>query len=224
MMYCTIGEAFDNPLEQNKKEQYKEHNMNKRKESIIKSVEDSHYKKNIMPSFFTAQGDISSEGPYFGTTISELKSQEEKLSFDDSLLDDVDDVDDVSLLIKNKKKEYSHNECINKFINNIIDDKSDFLSLVSTKDDIYDHIKQCKYCRTEINMRLKNFYNSKDNKTKQESGNKPKSIEKFNVLSNKFMGYEYREVFIVILAGIIIIFILDLLVRIGRKTIKLDNK
>ena len=86
MIYCAVDEAFDNnPLRRQvseydnnnkiKKEEITPPNSNNGPEGIIQ------YPNNF-PSFFTAQGDFSSAGPYYGTTISELKERALELFYD----------------------------------------------------------------------------------------------------------------------------------------------
>lgn len=67
--------------------------------------------------------------------------------------------------------------------------------------DMYDHIKKCKICKEMI--RNKN------------SKKEPIIIEGFSILDNP----EYKKMVIIILLGLFLIIIVDLFVRIGRKTI-----
>ena len=93
--------------------------------------------------------------------------------------------------------------------------------------DVYDHLQKCKYCRSQINQKMKQSYAV--NAVNTVNGINPvKKVESFNTdsvynsIKNTFCGYEFREIIIIILVGIIIIFILDLFVKIGRKTNKFD--
>ena len=166
-----------------------------------------------------------------GTLISDLQEKDNN-SFDESLsyLDSKytsgignDSLSDLYESEKKGKKIYTHKYYIDKFVNNIIndkDEKSDIMSLASSiEGTIYAHIKSCKYCRSKINERLKNHYKKikKKNKVKKNDSILENfgSIDKFEIL-----GYEIKDIILIMMLGIIIIFVLDLFVKIGRKTIK----
>lgn len=165
------------------------------------------------PPFMTAQGDFSKQGPYFGTHIDDIKRAKQDISYLDedslSLLDTPN-----SIKKKDKKKKKDHNFYITQFLQSIVDD----ISMASSEDDdIYDHIKKCKYCRSEIGKRMKEKYTS-DPFTETNF----ETTETFlpNITNNfpkKIIGYEITEIVIIIIVGIVIIFILDLLVRIGMR-------
>ena len=121
-------------------------------------------------------------------------------------------------------KKISHKYCINKFVNSITNDDSDMFSLVSSQDDdIYDHIKSCKYCRTKINVKIKvyylqklnkkrsryskrydnyhdNYYNNYDNYDNYKHKYRHRSMSKRSPTS--FLGYESQDI---IVTGVIII-------------------
>ena len=67
---------------------------------------------------------------------------------------------DISFLHKNninKKSVHRHDYYIKKFVQQIVDD--DMMSMTSSQDSaIYDHIKKCKYCKSQINAKLKQHY------------------------------------------------------------------
>ena len=111
---------------------------------------------------------------------------------------------------KSKKIKHGHQYYINKFINRLQNDDD---SVESSQDDgIYDHIKCCKYCRMQINCKLKmNLTNSpKEDKNKIVN-------EHFNFDDNKIFGYDLKEILLIIVAGIIIICVIDLIVKLSRK-------
>jgi hypothetical protein len=224
---------------------------------------------NFRQKFFTAQGDleknpyhenINKQYSEQGTTISELKRSKknndslygDSLSFLDSNYSDnlISDLDSQSYIedtvvdetmynndIKNKMK-HAHQYYIKKFIQGIIDE--DLISLTSSQDNnVYDHIKECKYCKSQINMKMKQYYISHDKNNKDEliipqSKNNEllkkqsendiddkfykKNLSKF--FSQTFVGYDIKEIIIIIIIGLCIIFILDMFVRIGKKTNK----
>ena len=81
------------------------------------------------------------------------------------------------------------------------------------------HIKSCKYCKSKIKEKL-NSNNVKQEITNVVENNSPmKFLEHFDGNINIF-GYNLKELIIIIMAGIILVFVLDLLVKIGRRTKK----
>lgn len=254
-MYCAVEEAFNNPLSQQIKNYENEIQNrsfnNDNNNNFRRSSEPSFFTDK--PSFFTAQGDYNNK--QCGTRISDIHKSMNQDSFDDSFLfsesdSDIDtiqtlnssisiptissDKTEVPKILKEKPKEgkknkHSHEYFIKKFIQSIIDTDIDMLSLTSSQDDeIYGHIKKCKYCRSKINTKMMKYYNDKNkpivnvknnsiNKTNKEVPNL-RSSEKTK--HNSLINNEIKEIIIVILVGIIIIFVLDLFVKIGRRTNK----
>ncbi len=202
---------------------------------------------NICPAFFTAQGNYSTQGPYAPKTVAQLKENKDKNinknkdkhknkhknnncdgdSF--SLLDSefsTDSLFDPSILqMKNqKKKKMSHEYYIEKIIKSLLennkslddnksleDNKSLDKSLEdhssdSTNLDVYAHVKSCKLCKNKINKRMKEYF-------KPEINLKEENKESINLE----LGYDLKEILIIVLAGIVLIFILDLLVKIGKR-------
>lgn len=197
-----------------------------------------------------------------GTKISDLKSRDESaVSIPDSSYSDTfrdtqnSSYEDMKMGLRepcNPKfqiQKYPHNYYINKFIDMMMED-SDNNSMVTSKENIstnvsnndnnyqiYDHIQKCKYCRVQINQKIKQHYNNKYNlhpsvNKQHKQHNKKSILESFNPINTiketfssqeLYLGYELKEIVIIILVGIIIIFILDLFVKIGKKTTKLDN-
>ncbi len=209
MMYCAMDEAFQPEATNNN---YPNNTFNEKPYNYLKQ----------QPSFFTAQGDLS------GTNISDLKSagKNDGVSILDSAT--MSDFYTEDYLDSEYKKTRSHNYYIDKFIKSITDDMSDIISIMSSHDnDTYEHIRTCKYCRTQIKNKMKEIILDEE-----EYKTDKKVVEKFNNNKSKnsisdglssisgSLGYELKEILIIILVGIILIFILDLLVKIGRKTNK----
>lgn len=210
MMYCGVDEAFNT--------QINKPIINKR------NIEDG-----LAPPLFTAQGDLSNEGGYFdsagGTPLSEIRRQiYEPSIYDDSLsLLDSQSSDSGHIFNQEFNQEFkqpvtqgkpkvqikrSHNYYIKKFMLGFIDDGS--LSMSSTQDnDVYDHIKSCKYCRSQINKKMKKHYSKSKNQ-------KNDIVETFTADKPTICGYDLKEILVVILIGIVLIFLLDLFVKIGK--------
>ena len=243
MEYCSYNEAFGNPYDQQIKEYNRKNNNIRNKRNLLrKSVEDYQKKYKLSPpheindtdiyhSYFNAQGDLdrnlypSNADLYrfnmldqemnrqrMGTKISDLRKNEmadkrmekKEPSLSSMSLDSLAETNsDVEELVK--KPKYSHNYYIKKFLQDISDD-GDTLSLTSSQDDVvYEHIKKCKYCKTQINKNLK-----------QQIQKKPESVIYPKILPTTILGYDIKEIIIIILVGICLIFVLDLFVKIGK--------
>ena len=249
-MYCAVEEAFDNPLRQQMQRINRENKINNHKASLTRGIENFQQKNGLTPPhiiegyineriyptadlpFFTTQGDYNidldsdqSINTIKGTTLSELQRQEDDSFFDDSnsLLDS-----NYSDLLANNESEskakLGHNFCINKFLKSIADDRSDIISLASSQDgQVYDHIRSCKYCRNQINQKMKKIYQNKTegfSQTEQQQEISKQTNQPSLDLPDKIFGYKVKEIIIIITVSIMLIFILDLLVRVGRKTMK----
>ena len=168
-MYCGVNEAYTNNNDNHLGgfDNYSDIDIHNHFSDNYKQYND------IIPAYFTAQGDMSSKR---GTSITDLKH---KTADSDSILSDSD------FSIDSAKSTYD----------------TDNSSLFS----------------------LKTLESSKSHKSKCPN-NIPKvskdvgQIETFKeYFDTKNLGYTVKELLIIILAGIILIFILDLLVRIGKK-------
>lgn len=165
------------------------------------------------------QGDMNIAGPYFGTSVAELKRREEQKMTD--VAEDVDEtfsdlsLDNVSL----PRRQLSHKYCINKFIQTMFE-TDDIMSIGSSDDsDVYMHVKRCKYCKNEINKRMRHRERMIEPENDKMTVGKPRSgLEKLTIEGlQEEVGYDLKEVLFIVLAGIVLIFLLDLLVKIGRK-------
>ena len=249
-MYCAVSEAYNgeptNRLDGYDRQLYNTNNNNNNN-IIMPDTFDNYsdidvsqkYNGNeynqmdqeLYPAFFTAQGDYSTQGPYYGTTINELKG--ENISMDDSLSILDSDYSDDSLfdpsIMKNMKnmknnksqpkKKIDHDYYINKTIKSLIEDQdsNSLSSLASSQNNyIYHHVRSCKYCKDKINEKMKEHFKPEISKSIQKNNNnKPSDIKEYFDMTN--LGYDFKEILIIILAGIVLVFILDLLVKIGKR-------
>jgi hypothetical protein len=183
--------------------------------------------------------------------LDDVFSSDDSLSFLDSdcslspqqleyLSDDIDN--DYYRKPKNKQP-INHEYYITKFMRTILDDtmsngiesmngssNSTNGALNSASSDVYDHVKSCKYCRSKISKKIKAYYSTEATakSTAQSSILGLTNIEgftdgKLSIPKNILLGYELKEIIIIIIVGIILIFVLDLFVKIGRKTLKLKK-
>lgn len=217
MNFCAVNEAFDH--------ERKNQNPNNIVEGFdnYNNLDVTAISNNIFPAFFTAQGDYNTKGPYFGTDVKDLRKdnnasyipeESEGILFTDKLSEE-------SMLpmpkmpkIPKIPKKLSHSYCINKMVKSLVED-SDTYSMISSDNgdngSVYNHVKKCKYCKSKINEKLKNTCNTQPLIQKCNDDN---IIEYFDI---QHIGYNLKEVLIIILAGIVLVFILDLLVKIGKK-------
>jgi hypothetical protein len=88
-------------------------------------------------------------------------------------------------------------------------------------------VRKCKYWRLEVKKRMRLHYindinnpynNDINNKIVKANNVKEKDI--YDYLPSSIIGYDIKEIIVIIIIGICLIFILDLFVRIGRKTMK----
>ena len=210
-MYCAINEAYNGEEETSRLD---DHPINNNK--IIMPDSDPE----IYPAFFTAQGDYSTQGPYYGTTINDLKEGDTMNDMDSFSLPDSEYTNE-SLILKdnkkpNKKKEKTkvvdHEYYIDKTIKSLLEDQDShsLSSLASSQNNhVYQHVKSCKYCKSKINEKMKEHFQPE---VKKE--HKKDTVEYFDMNN---LGYDLKEIFIIILAGIVLVFILDLLVKIGKR-------
>lgn len=233
MNYCAVGEAFDNSFK-NQIVEYERNNKNDNKNDqdqdnnivppgtfdTYNEVETGNI-KDIYPAFFTAQGDYSKKGPYYeGTSISDLKNVQpedsENLSFLDSTMSD--NSTKIPKSIDQENKVIDHYYCINKIVKDIINEQDTFSMGSSENSALYQHVKTCKICKRKINEKLRNHYKDLNQPIQNNQIIKPKEeqIEYFN-FNVPNLGYNLKEILVIILGGIILIFILDLLVKIGKK-------
>lgn len=239
-MFCSINEAYNKPDREyiNNKTNNNNDNTNNKVEHDLDNNTASCNKipQQAINSFFNAQGDMdynpytcnpalaelktlnkmyknnknkNNKNLYAGTMVSDLINEHGNDSL--SLLDSSTNLSIRNKKTKNKKVNHKidHEYHIKKFIQQFIDD-TDVMSMTSSQDDIlYEHVKKCKYCKSQVATKLKNYYCKKN-----------KSVESFkplSILPKKIIGYSVKEIIIVILIGICIIFLLDLFVKIGKK-------
>jgi hypothetical protein len=188
MMYSTVYEAFDNPTKKDNILQEVSENQNKFNNNNNNPKEPTPLDvPQHAPGFFTAQGNL------YGTSINDLHNN-----------DSEDDSFSLPSILSNStehNKKFSHEYCVSNFVNSITKDDS------SNIGSVYDHIKNCKQCRDQIRQNIKQQIEQKK--------------EKFTVKGEQqvptFFGYDLKEIALIVIAGIILICILDLIVKVGRK-------
>jgi len=269
MLYCNVDEAFDNSFKR-KINKFDKKSKNYRQNQCANTLLDQPFDNynqiqvnrpnsnsnsikhnphdNMTPAYFTADGNITNEGPYYGTTITDLKKFTNNDN-DDSVMSDSNSSNSNNMNSDNystnsndngeslgnlslstisnsnisdnsrENNDYAsldHYYCINTFIKTFIENP-DVTSRSSTlNDNVYRHIKTCKFCKRKISERTKQSNTVASDKTPaQKLSLSNDSI--LDQLTQENLGYDLKEIALIILAGIILVFILDLLVRIGRK-------
>lgn len=211
MMFSAINEAFDNPI----KEQINNYDLDNN--NCNHNYNHNYDQNDNYKTFFNAQGDMTDNlKMYQGTSIKSLqKIQNEAIEeFEDDTL--YTDTLSYTPPEENIYPQHSHQYYINKFLKTIDlnDDVSDLHSLLSSTDrdsEIMKHIRDCKYCK-KIIIRKVNTVEKKETEIKNN-----KKLDFINTA----LGYEFREILIIILIGILIIFVLDLFFRFGQRAAKI---
>lgn len=193
------------------------------------------YPNNNQP-YITTQGNVESINKQ-GTRIADLRKDKDDSSLgsilDDSLFSSEEASMESSLsndTIVHKKKSYNmkdrtHEYYIRNFIRDFGDDNSTLLPK-HEYEDTYDHIKTCKYCKDEIKLRM-NGNDIKSNVQHEptivdKSNDHPKKhIDKHYNKNNQIKSYlsgnnDMKEIAVVVLIGIVIIFLLDLFAKISK--------
>lgn len=202
-MYCAIDEAFNNPLQDQ---------INKTERRFNKYYKDTDRETCLSEdtdNFFTAQGDLT------GTSIKDLRANKKKKV--------VRFKDPPSTVIKSRSKckvKMGHGYYINRFVKNILE-ADDLQTFASTHDDdMYDHIKGCKYCRNKINKKIKVHCMKKTKKQVKkeydidsENEEEPKSQK---IKEVKILDKPLKEVMIYLLVVLTAVCIIDLVFNTRR--------
>jgi hypothetical protein len=236
MKYCGVNEAFDNSLKYSMNEYLNVYNKNKKNNNTNNREQeqqepgtfDNYTDITVQPkSFFTAQGDLTNNGgPYYnnesGTQMTELNDipkSEQNDTIDDTKSMDSTFSDNSSFLsnITMPRKKVNHGYYVNQFMKEFNDSGTDSTSnnsiMSDMMSDVFAHVKKCKYCKNKINLKMKNI---KDDNSTLNNLPSLKTLEGF--ISADILGYNIKELIIIMLSCIILIFILDLLVKIGKKS------
>ena len=187
MLFCNVGEAYDNNLD---------------KFEYVKEQEFRIHKNDDQEFHIPKNEDQESKTENFnGTSVKELK----KIQKDNIENFSLSDFDIKSEKSKEKK---SHNFYIQKFFTCIVDNNNSQSSILSSDDtEIFDHVKKCKYCKTKINQKIKTHFNKECDKKINEEHFKP-------ILDTQ--SYNIREILVLVLIGIFIIFVLDFIIKIVK--------
>jgi hypothetical protein len=206
------------------------------------------YNNKPKTPMFSAQGDLSCDNNdknIGGTSLSEIRKKiYQELDYDqnqennqlnqlDQLDQDQQDsiFDDFSSfnvdLDKKKSTKINHNKYINQFTKYFLDtDNESTLDTKSTLDnrsfcspDTFNHVNSCKYCRYRIKKILKNT-NKNNNKNNYEFFQELNKNQDHEQDQEKKLigGYKIEELVIIGIIGLIVIFLLDFFVKIGRST------
>lgn len=214
MLYCPLDEASNKSFK-NKIEQYD--TMNK-----FENFDNYTDIKINYPSYFSAQGDYTTKDA--GTTINQLKNNyndDNEINNNQSLIDslsfdnDTNFSDDITIASKFKKRPLDHDYCVNVITKELLNNGDGSL-MSSHNGQIYKHVKSCAICKSKVKQIMKEQYCNKDDNIVRNN-----DIEHFNMdvtnKENSIVGYDVKELVLIILGGIILIFIFDLLVRMGEK-------
>lgn len=223
-MYSLISEAFNGSL--------------KKQVTKLDASSDNLSELEYYP-VINAQGDLDeSELPTIINNesikvnnledISSLSSSPKNTDFDKESFKSIDSNSKLSSLnnvhFVPEESEQNHDYYINTFVNQLNENKSTNTSVSMTSDDdVYKHVSKCKICKKSIKRKLRKYKDNYDDTNTNTNTNTNNSlIEAFsNININDINSNEYykmnkqlihdnaREITIIILLGIFIIFILD---------------
>lgn len=199
-MFCSVDEAYNNSLR----------DVEPEKQECRPSWDNHNNNQDERINFFSAQGSM------IGTSLQELQQQEE-------LHRQIKDAEKRGRKKERrcmaKKNRVSHRYCIKSFVASVVG--SDDLSSVRQGYDsqVYDHIKDCKYCRSQINSKMRDYYQQRSRPKRRcsRSGRKIKIVKVNNSSELKLLGYKGQDVLIVIAILVLIVFMIDMLLKMSRK-------
>lgn len=132
-------------------------------------------------------------------------------------------------LLPKGNKVYVHEYYVNDFLNSLKNADN-----VSTISDNFNHVKECKICRTMIKLKLSKKENTdfdycgknNNNSNSNNNYNIPNNavVEQFSLpaykesIVNTFTSSDNKSILVIILIGLLIIIVIDLFVRIGRRS------
>lgn len=137
-------------------------------------------------------------------------------------LDNFSSDNDESLLTvrtKNKSRHdnviHSHEYYIYRFLREL--KKDDLNSLMGSElDDVYDHVKMCKFCKMKINENLTKNITNNDNDEDYQSNEKYKKETNEIITKKPSTKSELKEIAVIIVIGIFVIVLLDVFNKIYK--------
>lgn len=183
MIYCSVDEAFDKSLDK----QYNPHN-------------------NPLPNIYNTQGDIESlTSNNYGTPISQIdtisaeSTTPKKPQHPIFRHHETDKIPNVR-----------HDYCIKRFVDSILYN-DDTRTVDSSDDQLYNHLKTCKYCKTQVNTKIKQYYD------KPTTSTTSKEIIKVEEGFND-TDYNIKEIILIILVAILLVCVIDLIIKFSKIT------
>lgn len=192
-MYCSLIEAHNSPLK--------------------RQIEKYENRLNNTMMFYNSQGELESLDD-----VQSFNSLDDTYNYD-SINNNNNDDDNESLTQsygankkynKKRKAEPTHEE----YLRSIIGDLKGYE--VPNLVDAYDHLKFCRYCKNEFFLRIK----GENEKPFQEIDLMP-NADKFHSLKQNTFGITHdidKTVLLSIILGIVVIFILQLFMKVFRST------
>jgi hypothetical protein len=241
-MFSSYSEAFANPIKSQLDELNREAEYLIKKQKLINSVESNRDKFGLeTPNYFLepdnkleiGEADKSNQdGDSFfdaqgGYSMSDLPNNEfdnlsslvdtgstvtfktKELSLGSSLINDTHFTEDIDNELdsvfsephkKQKKTYYTHDYYISSFLDGIYNNRQG-------QSKVYHHVSNCNYCKTVIKQKMSG--------TTQIV---PQIPQKINVSSSPIViSDDVKDILIVVIVGIVLIFILDLFIKIRKR-------
>ena len=216
-MYSTLDVAYnDNTADLDKMAR----ELNNKKKNLFKSVHDDFEKKQRQWENDIIEYNNSYKNPY-GYFNSHPKSDNSKdfesndldsndLDSNDTFTNPINSFDSISIdspsldsYIDTIKEKRERKKPIHNFLKSLSHNKKN-----SNEEDIFSHIKYCFECREQLLKYMKNHDNSEYNFNKMD-----KNIKNNESLFSYFGTIQTKEIFLIIILGIILIIFLDFLMR-----------
>lgn len=211
-MYSTLDVAYnDNTADLDKMAR----ELNNKKNNLFKSVHDDFEKKQRQWENDIIEYNNSYKNPY-GYFNSHPKSENSEsisvsIDSDESYTNPINSFDSISIdspsldsyidTIKEKKEK---KKPIHNFLKTLSHNKKK-----SNDEDIFSHIKYCFECREQLLKYMKNHENLDNN----SESNLNKNIKNSESLFSYFGTIQIKEIFLIIILGIVLIIFLDFLMK-----------
>lgn len=220
-MYCSMEEAYPENINKPIDRTNARYNRFYRDKYLVQCPDPD----KVQNPFFSAQGEL------LGTSVSKLRNMEKTGDLDSNLtlgsfksLNKDDDslfgaqsnicsyIPDSNKRSNTKRApKMSHKYCISKFVDGVINSNSkDILSNESSTDNkIYDHIKSCKYCRNQINLKLRANLEKENKKIKPKQVYITTAPIQTQPLQLTQPSANIRELLLIVAVGLLIMCVLD---------------
>lgn len=199
-------------------------------QNSIVPVDEDNIKSNMIfqsNPYFSAQGDLHNQNSNIASFSSSKVPSSPLQQNDNDIIDNNNEKktkkvqfdDNLNKILKEENKtkinDNNHEYYINTFLNMLLrnDNKS-----TETNSDVYDHIKNCKFCREKIKNTLISYQNNTPYKNTNDVtiNNNQENINNlngYNSMEQEMYNSNGIELMILIIMGVIIMLIIDMIFK-----------